>query len=154
MSASGSEESFRFVADIVPVLIWMSDADKRCTYVNASWTAFTGRTLEAALREGWRLDPPGRPSRGLEVTTTGFERRQPFTAKSPQRQDGSIGGSSIRPFRGCAGWRVIGYIGTKIDITERKERKNRCAESPSRRGAAARRLAAGNGTRPRAKSSG
>ena len=43
MSASGNEESFRLVADIVPVLIWMSDADKRCTYVNASWRAFTGR---------------------------------------------------------------------------------------------------------------
>ena len=27
MSASGSEESFRFVADMVSVLIWMSDAD-------------------------------------------------------------------------------------------------------------------------------
>ena len=40
-----SDESFRLAADIVPVLIWMSDDDKRCTYVNTPWMAFTGRTL-------------------------------------------------------------------------------------------------------------
>ncbi len=34
------EESFRVVADIAPVLIWMSDDDKRCIYVNTPWLAF------------------------------------------------------------------------------------------------------------------
>ena len=42
------------VAELAPVLIWMSDADKRCTYVNTTWRAFTGRTLEAVLADGWR----------------------------------------------------------------------------------------------------
>ena len=90
MSVSGSEESFRFVADIVPVLIWMSDADKRCTYVNASWTAFTGRSLEAVVRDGWRdsIHPDDLP-RCLEVMTAKFERREPFTAEYRlKRRDG------------------------------------------------------------------
>ena len=49
-----SEESFRVVADIAPVLIWMSDDDKHCIYVNTPWLAFTGRTLLAELGDGWR----------------------------------------------------------------------------------------------------
>ena len=86
MSASRSEESFRFVADIVPVLIWMSDADKRCTYVNASWTAFTGRSLEAVLRDGWHdsIHPDDLP-RCLEVMTVKFEPLEPFTADHVRR---------------------------------------------------------------------
>ena len=42
------------VAELAPVVIWMSDLDQRCTYVNAAWMAFTGLTLEAALADGWR----------------------------------------------------------------------------------------------------
>src|SRR4030095_3256153 len=49
-----SEEFFRLAADMAPVLSWMSDDDKRCTYVNTPWLAFTGRTLEAQLGDGWR----------------------------------------------------------------------------------------------------
>jgi PAS domain S-box-containing protein len=41
-----SEERFRVVADSAPVLIWMSGADKLCNFVNQSWLAFTGRTME------------------------------------------------------------------------------------------------------------
>ena len=44
------EESFRLVADIAPVLIWMSDDDKRCIYVNASWTGLHRSDAAGRLR--------------------------------------------------------------------------------------------------------
>ena len=124
MSASGNEDSFRLVADIVPVLIWMSDADTRCNYVNASWTAFTGRTLDAVLRDGWRdsIHPDDLP-RCLEVMTTGFERRQPFTAEYRlKRHDGEyrwVLDTAIPLF--APDGALTGYVGSSVDITERKE---------------------------------
>ena len=124
MSASGSEDSFRLVADIAPVLIWMSDADARCNYVNASWTAFTGRTLDAVLRDGWRdsIHPDDLP-RCLAVMTTGFERRQPFTAEYRlKRHDGEyrwVLDTAIPQF--AVDGALTGYVGSSVDITERKE---------------------------------
>jgi len=63
------------VAELTPALTWMSDADKRCTYVNAAWLAFTGRTLEAVLTDGWResIHPDDLP-RCLEILDAAFER--------------------------------------------------------------------------------
>jgi PAS domain S-box-containing protein len=124
MSASGSDDSFRLVADIAPVLIWMSDADARCNYVNASWTAFTGRTLDAVLRDGWRdsIHPDDLPRR-LEVMTRGFERRQPFTAEYRlKRHDGEyrwVLDTAIPRF--ALDGALTGYVGSSVDITERKE---------------------------------
>jgi PAS domain S-box-containing protein len=124
MSASGSEDSFRLVADMAPVLIWMSDADTRRNYVNASWTAFTGRTLDAALRDGWRdsIHPDDLP-RCLEAMTTGFERRQPFTSEYRlKRLDGEyrwVLDTAIPRF--ALDGALIGYVGSGVDITERKE---------------------------------
>jgi len=124
MSASGSEDSFRLVADIAPVLIWMSDADARCSYVNASWTAFTGRTLDAVLRDGWRdsIHPDDLP-RYLAVMTMGFERRQPFTAEYRlKRHDGEyrwVLDTAIPQF--AVDGALTGYVGSSVDITERKE---------------------------------
>ena len=78
------------VAELAPVLIWMSDVDKRCTYVNTAWMAFTGRTLDAVLADRWRETIHADDlSRCLEVLDAAFERRQPFTLEHRlRRHDG------------------------------------------------------------------
>ena len=48
-----SEERFTSMADSAPVLIWISDVDKACTFFNSPWLEFTGRTLEQELGNGW-----------------------------------------------------------------------------------------------------
>ena len=111
------------VAELAPVMIWMSDADKRCTYVNAAWRAFTGRTLEAVLADGWResIHADDLP-RCLEVLDAAFERRQPFTLDYRlRRHDGEyrwILDSGI-PLPAPDG-SSTGYVGSIVDITERK----------------------------------
>ena len=75
-----SEERFRLVSNTAPVMIWMSDTDKLCTYFNKPWLDFTGsstdgRTWETAgQREFYRR----RSATCLETYIEAFDRREPF----------------------------------------------------------------------------
>ncbi len=55
-SLRASEERFRNMADTVPVLIWISHADKRAIFFNKGWLDFTGRTLAEESGYGWTMD--------------------------------------------------------------------------------------------------
>src|SRR5439155_22150747 len=48
-----SEERFRTIADSAPVIIWICDSDKNCTFINQRWVEFTGSTVEEQLGSGW-----------------------------------------------------------------------------------------------------
>jgi PAS domain S-box-containing protein len=101
----------------------MSDADMRCTYVNTAWVAFTGRTLEAVLADGWRETIHGDDlPRCLEVLDAAFAGRQPFTLEYRlRRHDGEYrwildsGIPLLAPDGTCTG-----YVGSSVDITERR----------------------------------
>src|SRR3954466_9810998 len=111
------------VAELAPALMWMSDADKRCTYVNTAWMAFTGRTLDDVLADGWRdtIHPDDLPG-CLEVLDAAFEQHQPYTLEYRMRRyDGEyrwILDSGI-PLLAPDG-SSTGYAGSIVDITERK----------------------------------
>ncbi|MGR7024703.1 SpoIIE family protein phosphatase [Geodermatophilus sp. URMC 62] len=49
-----AEERFTAMADLAPALIWVADAEGRRVFLNAGWSAFTGRAVEEELGEGWR----------------------------------------------------------------------------------------------------
>jgi PAS domain S-box-containing protein len=112
------------VTELVPVLIWTSDADKRCTYVNTAWMTFTGRALEAALADGWRETIHADDlQRCLEVLDAACERHQPFALEYRlRRHDGEYrwvldsGIPLLAPDGSCTG-----YVGSIIDITERRQ---------------------------------
>jgi PAS domain S-box-containing protein len=118
-----SEERFRLVANTAPVLIWMSDADKLCTYFNHPWLEFTGESLESQLGNGW---VNGVHSEDLEsclrTYTEAFDRRERFRMEYRlRRHDGEyrwildIGVPRFTQHRS-----FLGYIGSCIDVSERK----------------------------------
>jgi PAS domain S-box-containing protein len=118
-----SEERFRLVANTAPVLIWMSGADKLCTYFNQPWLEFTGRPLEAELGNGWVEGVhPEDSDPCLTTYSRAFDRQESFEMQYRlRRHDGAyrwvsdIGVPRFNPDHSFAG-----YIGSCIDVTDRK----------------------------------
>jgi len=52
-SLQESESRFFSLADSAPVLIWLSDSQGNCTYVNRTWQTYTGQGLDSQLGQGW-----------------------------------------------------------------------------------------------------
>ena len=119
-----SEARFRTLADTAPVLIWMSGPDKLCIFFNKSWLDFTGRTLERELGNGWAQGVHGKDfDHCLEVYTSAFDARREFMMEYRlRRHDGEYRWLLDRgvPRFGPDG-EFLGYIGSCIDISERKQ---------------------------------
>ena len=119
-----SEERFRNMADTAPVMIWISGADKGCSYFNKQWLDFTGRSIEEELGQGWEQGIYSKDyERCLEIYQNAFDERRPFEMEYRlRRHDGEY-----RWIVDCGTPRLssdgqfLGYIGSCMDITERKE---------------------------------
>src|ERR1051325_8745653 len=91
LSARDSDGLFRLVADRLPLLVWISGPDKRCTYFNKPWLDFTGRPIESELGDGWAegIHAADRP-RCLDAYARAFDRREPFMMEDRlRRPDGA-----------------------------------------------------------------
>jgi PAS domain S-box-containing protein len=119
-----SEQRFRVLADTAPVMIWMSSTDKLCTWFNKPWLDFTGRPMEQELGNGWAENVHADDSdRCFGTYTAAFDARQSFSMEYRlKRHDGQYrwlldhGAPLYGPDGGFAG-----YIGSCIDITQRRE---------------------------------
>jgi two-component system sensor kinase FixL len=125
-----SEQRFRSLADSAPVLLWMTGPDKLCTFVNQGWLKLTGRTLEQELGTGWieSLHPDDR-QHCLEIWEVAFDAKQPFEVEHRvRRHDGEYRWALLRGIpRLAENGEFLGYIGSVLDITDRKgvEESNR-----------------------------
>lgn len=117
-----SEERFRTVADTAPILIWMTNAQKKCDFLNKGWVEFTGRTQEE-LGDRWieSVHPDDLPE-SREKFIDAFEKRKEFTIEYRlRRHDGEYRWISDNGVpRSSPDGTFSGYIGTCSDITDRK----------------------------------
>jgi formate hydrogenlyase transcriptional activator len=118
------EQLFRTVANTAPVLIWMSGRDKLCTFFNDTWLRFTGRRLEEELGQ-MRSSAihPDDLNHCLEVYSPAFDARLEFEMEYRlRRSDGEyrwVFEHGVPIFEPDGTLR--GYVGSCIDITERKD---------------------------------
>ena len=106
-----------------PVLVWRAGTDAKCDWFNATWLAFTGRTLEQELGDGWAQGVhPEDLDRCVKTYLESFQARKPFEMEY-----------RLRDHHGHYRWILDigtpretldaafgGYIGYCFDITERK----------------------------------
>jgi PAS domain S-box-containing protein len=118
-----SEERFRLVANSAPMLIWMADTHRLCTYFNHSWLAFTGRPIELELGNGWAEGVHADDLQWcLDTYVRSFDAREKFTMEYRlRRHDGQyrwILDLGVPRFNQDGTF--AGYIGSCMDVTDRK----------------------------------
>ena len=119
-----SEARFRHMADNAPVMIRVTEPDTSCSYLSQSWHEFTGQTPQTSLGLGW-MDAmhPGDRRSAREAFIKASTRCESFRVEYRlRRQDGKYRWAidSAVPRIGSDG-RFLGYIGSVIDIDDRKE---------------------------------
>ena len=118
-----SEKRFQIMADHAPVLIWIAGTDKLCFWFNKIWLDFTGRTMEQEMGNGWAegVHPEDFQS-CLDDYVKAFDARKEFNLEYRLRRfDGEYRWLSDNGIPRYDDHGVfLGYIGSCIDITSRK----------------------------------
>lgn len=123
-----SEERFRNMADHAPVMMWVTESDGYCSYLNRAWHQFTGQTAEEAKGFGW-LDAthPDDKGEAERIFASANARREAFRIEYRLRRADGVYRWAIDAAapRFGPGGEFLGYIGSVIDIDERKEAEER-----------------------------
>jgi PAS domain S-box-containing protein len=121
-----TELRFKNMANASPVLLWMSDTDGLCTFFNQSWLDFTGRTLEQEWGVGWAEGVFFEDfQRTMDTYIAAFDARRVFEMEYRlRRADGQYRWILDRGSpRYAPDGQFAGYIGSCVDITDRKDRE-------------------------------
>ena len=122
--ARESERQFLLIANSAPVMMWTTTTDKSCDFVNERWLKFRGRRLEQELGDGWAdgIHPEDRAD-ALKIYTEACDARQPFTMEYRLlRHDGIYRWVSDHGVpRYDKDKKFMGYVGSCLDMTEKKE---------------------------------
>ena len=109
-------------------MIWVAGTDKACTFFNQGWLAFTGRTMQQELGDGWAASVhPLDLDRCLDIYSSSFDARRSFQMEYRlRRADGEyrwLLDTGVPRFE--PGGTFAGYIGSCIDITDLKRSSGR-----------------------------
>ena len=118
-----NEERFRLIANAVPVMIWMSSTANEITYLNQTWLDYAGQPSDAAVETLRAMVlHPDEAERCREVYEKAFEHREAFQLEHRlRRQTGEYRWVVTAGVpRYASNGMFVGYIGTSVDITERK----------------------------------
>ena len=124
MPREPTSTEYRLLVENSPVMIWRSGVDAKCDYFNDTWLAFTGRTLEQEMGDGWAEGVhPDDLARCVKHYLDHFRRREPFEMEYRlRRHDGEFRWIFDRgvPYEDESG-AFAGFIGSCVDVDERRK---------------------------------
>lgn len=137
---TGSDARFRQLADTAPAMLWVTDSDHQCTYLSQSWYDYTGQTEQEGLGLGWTsaVHPDDR-DRAAAAFLGAAARGEPFSLDYRLRTtDGEYRWAidAARPRLDATG-QFLGYVGSVIDVHERKQAEAELNRSTAMLGAIA-----------------
>ncbi len=119
-----SEERFRSIANSAPILVWVTNADRKRAFVNQTYVEFMGASYEEALDRDWReFLHPDDWTRILKEQMAGEGSLKPFSLEARyKRADGAWRWlrSYSRPRFGQEG-ELLGFVGAAYDVTEERQ---------------------------------
>ena len=125
-----SEQKFATLAEVVPQLVWMAEADGFIFWYNRNWYEYTGTTPADMEGWGWQSvhDPEMLPQ-VMEGWQASIQTGQPFKMEFPIRgRDGQFRWflTRVNPLRNSEG-RIVRWFGTNTDIDEQRrlDQRNR-----------------------------
>ncbi|HCE42802.1 MAG TPA: hypothetical protein DET40_04585 [Lentisphaeria bacterium] len=118
-----SETLFRTLTSMTPTGIYLTDPKGNCIYANEKWLEMAGMTLDEALGGGWikALHPDDRDnviSSWNKMVESNGRWSLEYRFRTPSGKSTTMLGlaAEMRDENG----NITGYVGTNIDITERK----------------------------------
>jgi len=133
--AGPADASFRELADQSSVMMWITDREGQCVFLNRSWYEFTGQTEAEGEGYGWLeathpddRDEAEQAFRDANASQAAFRVEYRLRAK-----DGTYCWAidAASPRRGADG-AFLGYIGSVLDIEGRRQAEEALARSEAR----------------------
>jgi two-component system, NtrC family, sensor kinase len=119
-----SESQFRSLANSIPQMAWMGDAEGNLVWYNQRWYDFTGTTLEQVKGWGWKVvHHPDHLERVVRGVQRAWDTGEPWEDTFPIRsKDGNYRWflSRALPIRDVSG-KIVRWFGTNTDITDQKQ---------------------------------
>lgn len=129
---SESETRFRSLADSSPVMMWVTTPTGHCSYLNRRWYEFTGQTPGAGEGYGWldAVHPDDRDAAGRIFVSSNAEHRDYQVEFRVRRADGVYRWAiDAAAARFSEGGEFLGYVGSLLDIDERREMEGALREA-------------------------
>jgi PAS domain S-box-containing protein len=123
------------MADNTPVMMWVTDPTGHCTYLNERWYEFTGQAPHEGEGLGWiqAVHPDDRPLAEQAFLAANARQADYHVEFRLRRADGVYRWTlDAAAARFDAGGKFMGYVGSVIDIDERREAEAAIQDSEQR----------------------
>ncbi len=131
-----NEARFRTMADHAPVMLWLTEPDGTCSYLSRSWYEFTGHTADVGLRyeRGQAVHSADREAANRTFLAS-VRKREPVRLEYRlRRHDGAYRWVlDLAAPRFSVDGQYLGYIGSVVDISDRKQAEEALHASNSRK---------------------
>ena len=124
-------DRYAVLAEHLPQIAFIVDADRRCTFVNSAWTALTGQAPEAARGYGYRsaLHPDDLAASLVVPLDSGRERTMRLRATAGDFRRHAVRAVALR--KGAIDG-AAGFVVTAIDVEDRDRARVALEESDAR----------------------